>query len=179
MSVKIDLIRHGELVGERVYCGITDTKLSSHGWEQMNNACKKNQIWDVIVSSPLIRCSAFAQKLAKELSIPIRIDANWQEMNFGDWDGLSADEIMVFNKEELYQFWNNPLQNSPPNGETLNNMQARVLSAWNKIIDTNKNTLVISHGGPIRIINCHLEDHPIEKLLEIDVPYADRKTVLI
>lgn len=177
MSVKVDLIRHGELVGERVYCGITNTKLSDQGWKQMDGACEKNQKWDVIVSSPLIRCLAFAKQLSKDLSLPLIIDPRWQEMNFGRWDGLTAKKIMTFNEKELCQFWEDPLKSPPPEGEPLDDMQLRVLSAWESLIETNKNTLVITHGGPIRIINCHLEGRPIKALLEYDVPYAARKTV--
>jgi len=177
--VKIDLIRHGELVGEPTYCGITNTKLSDHGWKQMDEACNKHQTWDVIVSSPLIRCLAFAKKLSKDLSIPLNVNPQWQEMNFGKWDGLTVKEIMAFNEKELGRFWKDPLRNPPPDGESLSDMKTRVLSAWRKIIDTKKDTLVITHGGPLRIINCHLEGRPVEALLEYDVPYADRKTVLI
>ena len=179
MSVKIDLLRHGELKGERVYCGVTNKKLTTLGWQQMVNACVKEQHWKNIVSSPLSRCLDFAKHLSNSLALPLQVDARWQEMNFGQWDGLSAQQIMAFDEKKLFQFWENPLKITPTDGESLDDMQDRILDAWQALKKTNQPTLVVTHGGPIRILCCHLENLPVERLFDIDVPYGHRRNISI
>ncbi len=174
---KIDLLRHGELEGEPVYCGVTDRPLSKQGWQQMVTACDIQNQWQVIISSPLIRCASFATHLSSQLSLPLRIDPRWQEMNFGQWDGLSAIDIMAFDETRLSQFWTNPMTTQPPDGESLTDVQTRVLHAWEELCAEKIPALVIAHGGPLRIVHCHLNPHPIERLLEIDVPYAQMRSI--
>ena len=173
--MQIDLIRHGEIEGKNTYCGRTDHLLTENGWQQMLDACEDKQHWQVIVTSPLIRCRKFSQYLAAKLNVPLEIDSRWQEMNFGDWDGLSSLEIMAFDEENLQNFWRNPYRHSPTNGESLKIVENRVLQAWNELVEADNSVLVIAHGGPIRIVNCHMQKHPIERLMEIDVPYATLK----
>ena len=60
----IDLIRHGEPVGGSKYRGQTDDPLSEKGWEQMRAAVGDHRPWEAILTSPLARCRAFAEKLA-------------------------------------------------------------------------------------------------------------------
>lgn len=177
--MEINLLRHGEYEGEKVYCGVTDRKISQFGWQQMLEVCLKKNSWQSIVSSPLSRCREFAEYLSEMMKLPLHIDPCWQEMNFGEWDGLSALEIMKFDEKKLYSFWENPYENCAPGGETLKNMQSRVLNAWQSLICKNKSVLVITHGGPIRIVHCHVENHPIERLLDIDVQYAELRSHFI
>ena len=70
----IDLLRHGEPEGGRMYRGGgTDHALSEAGWEQMH-ACIEKRIekneadWQAIISSPMLRCKEFSGHLADELS---------------------------------------------------------------------------------------------------------------
>ena len=53
-------MRHGEPEGGGYYRGITDDPLTQTGWRQMNDAVAGRQSWEVIISSPLVRCLDFA-----------------------------------------------------------------------------------------------------------------------
>jgi len=174
-----DILRHGELQGEKSYCGVTDRKLTEQGWQQMQNACQKNNNWRKIVSSPLSRCSDFARHLSKQLNIPLHIDSRWMEINFGVWEGLSAEKIMKFNKKELFKFWDNPVMFTPTGGEPLVKLHDRVLSAWHELSRKNEPTLIITHGGPIRMIHCHYLNIALEKSVEIQVNYAELRSYQI
>jgi len=171
--MKIELIRHGEIETNNTYCGITDHKLTDVGWRQMLNACNRPNNWERIISSPLKRCRVFAAHLSDIMNLPLIIDNRWQEMNFGRWDGLSALEIMAFDEKNLQDFWVNPYQNCPPGGESLKFVQSRVLQAWQELVHEQKNGLVITHGGPMRIIHCHIKNYPIDRLMNIPMPYAE------
>jgi len=175
----IEILRHGETSGGNIYRGITDQPLTIKGWQQMQNAIAEKKHWRKIISSPLLRCSDFASYLSKQLNIPIAFDKRLQEMNFGDWEGLSAEQINQQTPYELAQFWNDPVRYPPPNGEHLLSMQQRIIGAWNEIISYNKDTLVITHGGPIRIILCHINKIPLNKVLSLEVPLASFHTFSI
>ena len=100
-------------------------------------------------------------------------------MNFGEWDGRSALEIMEKDEVKLTQFWQNPLTVTPPRGESLLEVKTRVLHAWDELVKHNEPTLVITHGGPMRIIHCHLYGHPLHQLLDIDINYGQLNSLTI
>ncbi len=169
----IHLLRHGETEGGPRYRGSSDDALNPSGWEQMQAAVEGGS-WDRIVASPLIRCAAFAQALAERRGIPLAIDARLREMHFGAWEGRTAVEIMEEDGDALTRFWQNPAAYPPPGGEPLIEFQARVLAAWRDIVRDNsgQRVLLVSHGGPIRVILCEIRRHPVERLLEFEVAHA-------
>jgi alpha-ribazole phosphatase len=65
----VHLLRHGETDGGTRYWGRTDVALSSKGWQQMRTAVA-GRAWDLIISSPLRRCAAFAEALAEKIGVP-------------------------------------------------------------------------------------------------------------
>jgi broad specificity phosphatase PhoE len=76
-NTTIDLLRHGEPEGGRMFRGGgTDHPLSQTGWQQMSQSVearieRNRQNWDAIVSSPMLRCQAFASRLANSLELPL------------------------------------------------------------------------------------------------------------
>lgn len=171
-NVQIDLLRHGETDGGARYRSHTDDPLTATGWGQMWAAVERAPAWERIVTSPLKRCAAFAQALAQRLSIPVAIDERWREMDFGAWEGRTAADLMTTDAEALGRFWRDPWHNAPPGGESLAHVQARVFAAWDDIVRQRRPTLVIGHGGPIRLILGRCRGHPADELLAIDVPHA-------
>lgn len=163
--MKIDLIRHGEPVGGRKYRGHLDDPLSARGWEQMNHATSTGK-WDLIITSPLRRCSEFAEKLADERQIKfIRNDA-FKEIGMGSWEGKSIEEIRQESPENYSRFFQDPINFRPKGGEPLNKFFNRVITGWEILITScvEKNILVISHAGVLRAIICHLLGCPVESM---------------
>lgn len=175
----ISLLRHGEAAGGARYRGVTDDPLTAAGREQMWTAVGDECRWDGIVSSPLARCAEFARALAQRHSLPLRFDSRLSEMNFGSWDGRTAAEIMQTDATALSDFWNDPWRHGPPGGESLAQLRARVLAGWRDIVQEHRSTLVVSHGGPIRLMLCEARGHPIEQLLDIEVSLASLHRVLV
>jgi alpha-ribazole phosphatase len=182
MTTFIDLLRHGETINSHRFCGSTDHPLTPLGWTQMWNAIeKKSPQWQQIITSPLDRCANFAQALGQRYSIPVIQDERIKEIHFGEWEDQSAAELMQTNADALARFWHNPLNSPPPKAEHLLDFEARVLSAWHEIQQqfTGQKVLLITHSGVIRIIICHIQRHPVERLLEFEAPHADMKHVCI
>src|SRR5690606_12631574 len=108
MSLCLDLLRHGETTAGSGFFGSSDVPLSARGWQQLRAAAVGGD-WDVLVSSPLQRCRAFAEELAQQTSLPLQIEADLRELHFGAWEGRNAAQIMLEDEHALGAFWNDPL----------------------------------------------------------------------
>ncbi len=179
MHTIIDLLRHGETVSGPCFRGSIDDALTEKGWSQMHTAIEQevtnhSPTWDRIISSPLQRCADFAHKLSQQHSLPISLDARFKELHFGRWEGRTAAELMATDEHALTQFWHDPVQNTPPGAEPLLAFQQRVLAAWTDLLRDyqGERILLISHGGVIRILLCHVQQRPIKQLMDIDVKHA-------
>lgn len=178
-SITIDLIRHGEPEGGEKFRGSLDDPLSALGWSQMEKTIGDHQYWERIISSPLSRCKAFAEKTSEVTKTPLTIESNFREISFGDWEGKKAAEI---SSEALALFWSNPSKHPAPNGERLADFQGRVITAWEELLDNtfstaspehqDKKILVVAHGGTIRIILAHILHMPLSTLFNLQIPFA-------
>ncbi len=166
MLTTVDFLRHGEVEGGSYYRGSTDDLLTKQGWQQMEQAVA-DQHWDQVISSPLHRCLDFAQ----QLNIPLSIEPNLQEICFGDWEGKTANQI---NSDELFNFYQDPINNTPNNGESYLGFEARIKQAWEMLIENHqgKHLLIITHAGVIRSLFSILLNLSIENIFKIRVSHA-------
>lgn len=172
--IRIDLLRHGETQAGSVYLGRTDAPLSGRGYRQMAEALTDAPRYQAVLSSPLVRCAAFAQDYTRRFGLPLLCDARFREMDFGIWDGRSAAEIAAADAGALENFWRDPVAFTPPQAEPLLSFQARVLAAWQELPARypDQHVLLVTHGGVMRIILCHLQQWPLNELLSLAVPHA-------
>lgn len=170
----IDLIRHGEPVDGLRYRGTINDPLSDTGWQQMWRSVGHNPPWNVIISSPLIRCCAFAQILSEKYSIPETEDKRLQEVGFGEWEGKSAAELQTNDPECVRLFRNNPVTFRPPGAEPILDFQKRVVNAFEDIVKKHEgqHLLLVIHAGVIRMIIMHLLKIPLEAMYGIHTTYA-------
>lgn len=173
-TTTIDLIRHGEPVGGRRYRGQVDDPLSEKGWRQMREAVADHCPWQRIVSSPLIRCAAFAEELAKRHGLPLQLEPRLQEIGFGEWEGKTADELLAQDPQCLWRFYRDPLNNTPPGAETLAAFRDRVIAAWDELLQQHagRHVLVVGHAGMMRMILRHVLDMPLERVFRLQVANA-------
>ncbi|TAM46086.1 MAG: alpha-ribazole phosphatase [Gammaproteobacteria bacterium] len=174
VTITIDLLRHGEPIGGSKYRGQTDDPLSEKGWAQMRAAVGEHRPWDVILSSPLSRCRAFAEELATRHGLPLEFDERLMEIGFGAWEGRTAEELMRDDPGILVRFWNDPLNNTPPGAEPLARFRDRVDAAWQDLLARHRgrHVLVVCHAGVIRMCVARALDMPLDRLFRIQVPNA-------
>ncbi|NEX19604.1 histidine phosphatase family protein [Thiorhodococcus mannitoliphagus] len=173
----LDLLRHGEVAGGACFRGRSDDPLSNLGWAQMSQAVADAPTWTGIVSSPLTRCAAFGQCFADTHGMPLEQMDALRERDFGAWEGVPAHEIAT---EDLTRFWEDPAGFTPPEAEPFDAFRARVLDGWRQILErTDPHSLVITHGGVIRVILAELLQMPTSSLLLIEVPHACRTRIRI
>lgn len=181
INTTIDLLRHGEPVGGSKYRGHLDDPLSEKGWRQMRLAVGDKCPWERIISSPLSRCADFSRELANRYQRPLVFDDRFKEIGFGAWEGRTATEIIAEDPDSLMRFWADPANNTPPNAEPLHLFSARVIEAWQHLLQDNrgKHILLVAHAGTIRQLICHVLDMPLERLFRFAVPNAGLSRIRI
>jgi len=174
----VDLLRHGEPEGGSRFRGRTDDILTKQGWKQLHAAAPKELRWERIISSPAKRCAQFAKALAATQQQAYCQEEWLWEMDFGEWDGLTATEINTRDPEWLGNFWQNPTHQTAPGGEPFLQFQQRVLKGWKQLVGQPvTKVLLITHGGPIRLILAEVLGMPVHNLMRLEVPYASLSRV--
>jgi len=145
------LLRHGRLESDDVLAGHTDFLLSKPGLAQMFESVSELDV-DICLSSPLRRCRLFAEQYARQSQSPLFIEEAIQEMNFGDWDGKSFESLWQMPKPNIGDFWQNPIEYTPPGGESFGQFDARVRGWWQAFLAEAKpqRYLVVTHAGVIK-----------------------------
>ena len=174
--MQIDLLRHGETTLSHTLRGHLDDDLTEQGWLQMQSTIQQYITtpvdWDVIISSPLRRCRRFAEHLADQLGLPMRVNEHIKEMYFGDWEGIATQAIYEAEPERLANFWQFPTQYHAPNGESLTQFQQRIFIGFEQIYtqiqeQNGQKALVITHGGVIKLLTCLARQQNLDDLLKM------------
>lgn len=175
VTTLIDLMRHGEPVGGSRYRGQIDDTLSGTGWTQMWAAVGKDHPWDVILTSPLLRCRAFAEELGAKAKIPVEIEPRLKELGFGVWQGKTGEELRtLYDPGVLQRFQRDPMTNRPDEGEGLGDFKERVVAAWRDTLERHagKHILIVCHAGIVRMAIAYILDIPLSNLFRIKVGHA-------
>jgi len=158
--VRLILARHGETAWnvQARYQGQAGVGLSEIGRQQAG-ALARHLAQDeirVIYASDLQRAWETAQLIAVPHDLPVHADPRLREMSFGDWEGLSYNEIRERDPQRVAAWEADPLHVSPPGGETLAQVAARVQSAFSDVARSHQDqtVLLVAHGGPLRVLIC-------------------------
>ncbi|KHT40235.1 histidine phosphatase family protein [Vibrio sinaloensis] len=152
--VNIYLLRHGKTVGAPALYGHTDVAVDDQTQQQIYERIKASAMnIERVISSPLKRCAQLAQFFdASPANIDVAIWPALKEMHFGELDGVPFDAAKSF-WPELEQFWHSPAENTLPGAENLSDFYTRITKSWEQLVtDVEQDTLVICHGGTIRMI---------------------------
>ncbi len=151
---RISIIRHGRTHANDngIYIGRTDYPLSAKGSAELVAKMDEFIYPHVarVYSSPLRRCLETAEILFPETTIQT-VD-NLIEMDFGTFEGKSADELV---HQENFRTWlKGGLDCRPPQGESVKEVQLRIFKALREIVtDMMQEDLVhcavVTHGGII------------------------------
>lgn len=181
ITTVIDLLRHGEVAGGKMYRGQLDDPLTERGWQQLRHTTVNKQAWQQIISSPLKRCADFASELGKTISLPVANKPEFKEISFGLWEGKTADELLESDESKIKQYWNDPVKTTPPQGENLLDFEKRIIHGWNNMVNEfqGKHVLMVSHAGVIRVILCHVLGMPLTELFKLDVGLAKASRIQI
>jgi len=122
---------------------------------------------DFIVSSPSSRCTL----LAREITDSFIEDERLMELNFGQWEGKTWDTI---DRLESEQWMDDFINTAPPQGESLFQMNERVMNFWNELLRyPHQRIAVVTHAGVIRLILAVVNSIPLQSIFDINVHYGE------
>jgi len=171
----IDLLRHGALEGGVKYRGSLDEALTQTGREAMDDVWQQLQgEVDTIICSPLSRCADPASSWAAQAGISCVVEPAIQELSYGDWEGLTAEDIENAYPGVLQTWRQNPTQMTPPNGEPMLDFSRRIQVFLNHLIQEHEqgHVLLVAHSGSIRMLIAHALQAPIVSTRHLSMPYA-------
>lgn len=104
----------------------------------------------VLISSDLIRCVATADAIQGTRERLPHDDA-LREFHFGDWELRNYHEISEEHPELAREYWSNPGDSAPPNGESWNVGAARINAAVDRISAAfaGRHIVAVAHFGVI------------------------------
>jgi alpha-ribazole phosphatase len=102
-----------------------------------------------IRSSPAERCRLPAEALARALRATVEYDPDLLELDFGDWDGRAWDDVP---RTALDRWAADPMGFAPPGGESGAALIRRVSVVHAALGASPEPCLLLSHGGPLRVL---------------------------
>jgi broad specificity phosphatase PhoE len=135
---RLVLVRHGQTdwnATER-FRGRFDVPLNETGIHQAALTARRIAAsWrpEAVYSSPLSRALNTAQAIAGPFSLTVRKLPELIDMDFGEWEGLSPDEVRARWPEILAQWYSAPHAARIPGGETLDQVRERCIRALERI----------------------------------------------
>ena len=161
------LIRHG-LVEPRYrgrYIGASDVALSPEGEAQMDVFAKHHgrllSRVGLVYVSPLSRCRASAARLFASSHATEVCSEALREIDFGAWEGLSADEISAKDSAAWQNWLSQPLDFAFPGGESRQAFHARVARFCGETLPAMPDhSAIVAHAGVIQHIVLHVAGIP-------------------
>ncbi|MCJ7743266.1 MAG: histidine phosphatase family protein, partial [Dehalococcoidales bacterium] len=158
---EIILVRHGETewnVGE-IFRGRIDIDLNDTGRKQaelLGEYLSESKI-EAVYSGPLKRALNTAQAIARYHHLEAQIAAGLNDLDFGQWQGLSLQEVREKYREAYAEWANHPERVKLPGGETLGEVRARAIKVVNEVIARHKGAVVlVSHRVVNKVLICAL-----------------------
>lgn len=162
--MKLVLVRHAETDWnrDRRVQGFSNINLNDTGRlqaQQIGEALKREKL-DLIYSSPLYRALDTAKAIAKHHGLEVQEDPRLMELDQGDLDGLTPEELRASYPEILERWRIDAATVKLPGGESMLQLQQR---AWEVIQELyakspDGNAAVVSHNLAIMTIVCKCLD---------------------
>lgn len=173
--MELVLVRHAQVSDEalgRCY-GRLDFDLSEAGQTQ----CRRLAVAlagspvAAVVSSPRGRAHLTAAAIAEPHGLPVLVVDDLRELDFGELEGESYDEIAA-SRPELYRQWMaDPTAVRFPGGEAYSNLEARVGETVYRLRRTyhGRTVIAITHAGAIRAVLAEALGLPRDRIFSLDV----------
>jgi broad specificity phosphatase PhoE len=150
------LLRHGQSTwnADGRWQGQADVPLSTLGEAQAREAAAKLSAgdFDRLISSHLQRARRTAEILGEALGLAVEIDPELREIDVGEWQGLTRDEIRARAPGALAD-WSDGRSESTPGGELRADLTERARLALLRAAAASSpgdRVLLVSHGALIR-----------------------------
>ena len=157
-TCRMYLVRHGTTTMnvENRYRGRRDIPLDAQGYQDAVDAARRlsGAGLAAVYTGPLRRTIATAQIIADEARVPdIRILHGLNNVDYGAWEGMTAEEAAMFDPEAFAVYQGDPNQAACPLGERLSDAQQRMVDALMLIGSRHQGETVaaVTHAVMIRL----------------------------
>jgi alpha-ribazole phosphatase/probable phosphoglycerate mutase len=172
MNCRLFLIRHGQTIWnhERRCQGFSDIPLNDEGEDQaaVLSRVLSSYPLDAVYCSDLVRSRRTAEIIASPHNISVRVDVRLRELNQGELEGSSLENLLSDHQELLKLWMESPKEVVMPGGESMTTLQQR---AWQAIRDIVKN----HHDKTVAVVAHNLCNLSIIcKAIELDLNHFRR-----
>lgn len=156
------LVRHGitDHNSTRRFAGVSDIELNTEGVRQVKKLRDRlaEEKIAAIYSSDLKRAMVTAELIASGRGVEIITCPELRECNYGVAEGLTFEEIGRHYPELWESIVNFSLELNFPGGESFEGFIGRAIKFLDRLKKhTEEQTiLIVSHGGPLRVLVCDL-----------------------
>lgn len=116
-----------------------------------------------VVTSSLARARETGAAVAEAIGVTPAVDPDWDEQDFGDWDGASIPDLVRDQADALTALRVDPAY-ARPGGESHDQLAARVVAAFDRIVAAGGTTVVVCHRKPIMCVLAHVLGIPHDKV---------------
>lgn len=182
-TTRVHLLRHGQVCGfeARRYNGQADVALTALGIAQTQAyaAQLKDFPLTAVYSSDLTRSAYGAGLIAVDHDLVPHQDERLRELDIGEWEGLTWDEIKQSWPTEWQARLNDLVQVAPPGGESLQQMATRVRLALAELLEKHQGEEIalVAHGGVNRVILLDAIGAPLIQMFHIEQSYGCRNII--
>jgi alpha-ribazole phosphatase len=163
--MRITLIRHpAPLIPQGICYGRLDVAVDPSAGEQMVSRLVADprlrgagRVW----TSPALRCRGLADVIALFQAVPLSVDHRLWEVDFGAWEGRPWEAIP---RADLDRWAASVLTFAPPGGESGAELIARIRDFHGELRRDQQDCVVVSHGGPLKVLEALLLSKPIDLL---------------
>jgi broad specificity phosphatase PhoE len=165
--MRLVLIRHGETRWNEThkFQGVSDIELSSKGKSQAQSLAEslKGETLVAIYTSPLIRARQTAEQIARYHACPVIIDEGLKELNQGQLEGLTGEDLRRGYPGFLKKWLQDPERTSLPQGESLGDLQRRAWASIERIMGEypEGTVVVVAHSFVNLTILCRVLEIPL------------------
>jgi alpha-ribazole phosphatase len=178
---RLEFIRHGVPQGGVRYRGSgVDDALSEKGWQQMWDSMGEDHDWNVVLTSPLLRCREFAEAFALKHDLPCEVIEGLTEIRFGAWEGKTKAELNAIDPDTVNRFYADPVTHKPQGAEPVAQFRERIAAQFERLLAdyAGQRVLVVCHAGVMRAVISLLLQSPLETLYRMHISNAMRMTVV-
>ena len=170
----LSILRHGQRHQDPQwrYTGQREVPLTAVGRQQAKEWAPAFQSWSIapIWTSPLGRCQETARIIAAALQCPLAVEPALLEIDLGDWEGLTREEMRLRNPGAYEARGKNMATYRPPGGESFADLLERVRPWAEKTLTRAEQTVAVSHAGVVRVLACWARNAPLERLFDFTPP---------
>lgn len=155
---RIILVRHGQTEFNRIerFRGLLDIPLNETGLKQAEATGESLRGMNVkaVYSGPLSRARNTAGKIAEKVGLDIEVVDFLQDMDFGEWEGLTPREVAEKFPEPFKAWSYYPDRLHMPGGESLLGVRARLVAGLNELTMQHKDDTIVlvSHKVICRVL---------------------------